>query len=66
MHKPAHPPVVPVLNPSASQALAASAPGTRRISSAALLGQQRVVEIAHEGQIYQLRLTAAGKLILTK
>ncbi len=38
----------------------------RRIPSTELLGQQRVVEIAHQGQIYQLRLTAAGKLILTK
>ncbi len=38
----------------------------RRISSAQLLGQDKLVEIAHADHIYQLRLTAAGKLILTK
>lgn len=38
----------------------------QRITSAALLGQSRLLEIAHDGSVYQLRLTASGKLILTK
>ena len=41
-------------------------PSPKRINSAELLGQHRVVEILHDGSVYQLRLTAAGKLILTK
>jgi hemin uptake protein HemP len=31
-----------------------------------LLGSEREVEIEHGDQIYRLRLTALGKLILTK
>lgn len=38
----------------------------RRINSAELLGAAQEVEICHTGQIYRLRLTALGKLILTK
>lgn len=61
------PPVLPVQQAgSAHTAPVAATSGTRRISSADLLGQQRMVEIAHQGNIYQLRVTAAGKLILTK
>lgn len=37
-----------------------------RWTSEALLGQQRVALIEHRGEQYRLRLTAAGKLILTK
>jgi hemin uptake protein HemP len=40
--------------------------GRRRLSSAALLGNEREVEIEHAGQLYRLRLTSLGKLILTK
>ena len=36
------------------------------VSSLQLLGTRGVMEILHEGQIYQLRRTATGKLILTK
>ncbi len=50
-----------------------SPPGTtapaarlRRIDSRELLGTAQEVEIKHTGQIYRLRLTALGKLILTK
>ncbi len=32
----------------------------------ALLGEQRELRLEHEGQIYRLRITANGKLILTK
>jgi hemin uptake protein HemP len=38
----------------------------RRINSRELLGAAQEVEISHTGQIYRLRLTALGKLILTK
>ncbi|MBX3608042.1 MAG: hemin uptake protein HemP [Piscinibacter sp.] len=37
-----------------------------RWTSEALLGQQREALIEHRGEHYRLRLTAAGKLILTK
>ena len=38
----------------------------RRIDSATLLGAAQEVEIKHFGQIYRLRRTTLGKLILTK
>ena len=38
----------------------------RRLSSAELLGGRRELEIEHGGQLYRLRLTSQGKLILTK
>lgn len=38
----------------------------RRVSSQALLGNDREVEIEHVGQLYRLRVTSLGKLILTK
>ncbi|MEH0165219.1 hemin uptake protein HemP [Roseateles microcysteis] len=37
-----------------------------RLSSEALLRGRREVEIEHAGQVYRLRLTTLGKLILTK
>lgn len=43
-----------------------SIPQRRRVSSQALLGNEREVEIEHSGQLYRLRLTSLGKLILTK
>ena len=45
---------------------AAAAPPLPRWSSEALLGQRREALIDHRGEQYRLRLTAAGKLILTK
>ena len=36
------------------------------INSEQLLGQHNVVTINHQGQLYYLRQTKAGKLILTK
>jgi hemin uptake protein HemP len=39
---------------------------TERLSSTALLRGQREIEIDHEGAVYRLRVTALGKLILTK
>ena len=40
--------------------------GVRRILSAELFAAGAVVEIEHEGEIYRLRHTRKGKLILTK
>lgn len=37
-----------------------------RLRSDALLGGRQEVEIEHQGEVYRLRLTRAGKLILTK
>jgi hemin uptake protein HemP len=38
----------------------------RRIDSATLLGPQGEVLIDHQQQVYRLRVTSLGKLILTK
>jgi hemin uptake protein HemP len=38
----------------------------KTLSSEILLGQEKQIFIAHSGQIYQLRITKLGKLILTK
>lgn len=38
----------------------------RQWTSAAILGEGREALIEHVGAIYRLRLTASGKLILTK
>ncbi|MEJ6006602.1 hemin uptake protein HemP [Paucibacter sp. AS339] len=38
----------------------------KRIPSQTLLGDAREIEIDHAGQVYRLRVTALGKLILTK
>lgn len=37
----------------------------RRLTSAALMQDQREVEIEHNNKIYRLRITQLGKLILT-
>ena len=37
-----------------------------RISSAELLQGQQQLEIDHAGEVYRLRITKTGKLILTK
>jgi hemin uptake protein HemP len=38
----------------------------RRVDSQALLGKAQQIEIVHGSQVYRLRLTSLGKLILTK
>ncbi len=38
----------------------------RRISSQALFGSQREILITHSDDVYRLRITNNGKLILTK
>lgn len=57
-------------DPSPSRAGAPSdahtATPVRRIHSRELLGAAAEIEIEHAGQIYRLRRTSLGKLILTK
>jgi hemin uptake protein HemP len=43
-----------------------AAAGDRRIDSATLLGPGGELFIDHQQQVYRLRLTSQGKLILTK
>lgn len=46
---------------------APSEPGARRpLRSSALFGGANEVEIEHQGELYRLRRTSKGKLILTK
>jgi hemin uptake protein HemP len=40
--------------------------GGRLVQSTDLLGSERVLRIAHKGEIYVLRLTRNDRLILTK
>lgn len=41
-------------------------PSSRQIDSATLLGPRGEVFIRHHDQVYRLRVTSQGKLILTK
>lgn len=50
--------------PAETRPLPAGAP--RTLDSQALLGHRGEVWIAHNGHLYRLRVTAQGKLILTK
>lgn len=64
MHTDASPPLA-----TAPQAVTTPPlPGTPLpcVPSRALFGSAREVHIDHEGQLYRLRITALGKLILTK
>lgn len=40
--------------------------GVRRVPLTQIIGGDREVQIDHDGQIYRLRVTSKGKLILTK
>lgn len=44
----------------------AGEPGVHLVSSEALLPAGRTLHIEHRGEIYMLRKTRSGKLILTK
>jgi hemin uptake protein HemP len=67
-------PAVPRASAVADDAAAAQAPVTespaagflRSINSATMLGTAKVVNILHNGSVYQLKTTKLGKLILTK
>ena len=65
MHSSIHLPHTPAA-PPARHALHAAVAARRRISSLDLLANEREIEIEHAGQLYRLRLTSLGKLILTK
>ena len=54
------PPQLPAVMPGAG------APALRQIDSATLLGPGGELFILHQQQVYRLRITAQGKLILTK
>ncbi len=56
----------PPPEPRAPQTPAREAVALPRWDSQMLLGAQREALIEHRGEHYRLRLTAAGKLILTK
>lgn len=51
---------------SAEATPALTAPPPRRIASDELFGGAVEVEIEHQAQVYRLRRTSLGKLILTK
>lgn len=42
------------------------APATRRLEAASLFGAAREIELLHQGELYRLRITRNGRLILTK
>ena len=52
--------------PAATPALVPAGRPARQIDSATLLGPRGEVFIVHHEQVYRLRVTAQGKLILTK
>lgn len=52
--------------PVAGQSSSVPLAGLRRLSVAELLAGDREVILDHDGQDYRLRITANGKLILTK
>jgi hemin uptake protein HemP len=54
----------PPISPAAAAGGAAG--NVRRLDSRTLLGRDREVVIEHADQVYRLRLTTLGKLILTK
>jgi len=62
------PPLQPPAQPSPARPVraAAHARGDRRIDSATLLGPGGELFIDHQQQVYRLRVTSQGKLILTK
>jgi hemin uptake protein HemP len=63
MNHPASAPT-PAAQPADRAARTAERPA--QLSSIELLRGQRLVEIAHNGEIYRLQATRQGKLILTK
>lgn len=53
-------------HPAPAEARPLPAHPPRTLDSQALLGHRGEVWIAHNGHLYRLRVTAQGKLILTK
>ena len=56
----------PALPPAPAQNMGPPVTGLRRLIVAELLAGDREVILEHDGQDYRLRITANGKLILTK
>jgi hemin uptake protein HemP len=56
----------PRQKPALPTAASPMADGPRRIDSTTLLGVRGEVHIVHQQQVYRLRVTSLGKLILTK
>ena len=52
--------------PSVQSTEVSARPGVRRLLAEALFGAARELVIEHGGDEYRLRITQAGKLILTK
>lgn len=52
--------------PGSQASLVAGAGGLIRLSTAWLFQSAKEIEIEHRGDLYRLRQTALGKLILTK
>ncbi|GAB4041998.1 MAG: hypothetical protein Fur0014_13830 [Rubrivivax sp.] len=69
--RPLHPalaaaPPQPSAQPAAAARATATAAAPRRWRSAELFGPALEIEIEHGQAVYRLRMTALGKLILTK
>jgi hemin uptake protein HemP len=62
----AHKPVAPREPEDSPDPVASLRPRRREISSAELFGDGREIQIRHADEIYTLRQTNKGKLILTK
>ncbi len=60
-----HTPAPPVTSPEENVIFSVS-PTAREVSSTALLGNRDALTIRHQDEVYFLRHTRAGKLILTK
>jgi hemin uptake protein HemP len=56
----------PALPPAPAHSVGNPLTGLRRLIVAELLAGDREVILEHDGQDYRLRITANGKLILTK
>lgn len=72
LQRPAAPRASAVADDAVAQAQAPAPAGStaagflRSINSATMLGTAKVVNILHNGSVYQLKTTKLGKLILTK
>ncbi|EJE51009.1 hemin uptake protein [Acidovorax sp. CF316] len=69
LQRPVAPRVSAVADDAVVQAPAAESTAAgflRSINSATMLGTAKVVNILHNGSVYQLKTTKLGKLILTK
>ncbi len=59
-------PVAPLVGLAGESVVREPRPRPAPVPSEALLRGQRLLEIAHNGEVYRLQATRLGKLILTK